>query len=253
MKDHKIFSKSDIRHYIPINIENHLDIGANVGALLESSHVDLGTKNLFGVEINKNAVEIAKDRYKNQDFYHFHHGSADELPYEDNKFNVVTASEVLEHVPENLRGNVIRSIHRVLKSDGKFIFSVPHKGLFHFLDPSNFRYYFPRIFSIASKFIGGQSRDRGFQGEKHGVVFHYHFSIKELRELLEPEFELNLARYRGCILGPIIEWIAFPFYRMKRTNSKLFKLLKILQSIEYKINFSKLLGYNVIVVAKPKK
>ena len=243
-------NNSQILYYLKSNLNNHLDIGSNVGALLESSHQIKKTKELFGVEINKDAVEIAKKRYASLSHYHFKHGSADELKYADESFNVATASEVLEHVPQELRKKTIKEIARTLEKDGHFILTVPHKGFFHFLDPSNFRFFFPKIYSFVSRLLGGRDRDQGFEGQKHGVVYHYHFSMPELRELLGPEFSLETVRFRGCVLAPIVEWLAFPLYRLNLTSSLLFRCLKGIQKLEYRINLGELLGYNVLIVAK---
>jgi SAM-dependent methyltransferase len=45
------------------------------------------------------------------------------LTYHDECFDVVTSTEVFEHVPDDMRG--FREIRRVLKPDGCFVFTVP--------------------------------------------------------------------------------------------------------------------------------
>jgi SAM-dependent methyltransferase len=45
------------------------------------------------------------------------------LTHEDDSFGLVTSTEVFEHVPDDIRG--FQEIHRVLKKDGYFIFTVP--------------------------------------------------------------------------------------------------------------------------------
>jgi SAM-dependent methyltransferase len=53
----------------------------------------------------------------------FMQGSVYKLPFEDNIFDLIICSEVLEHL-ENYHG-AIEEIHRVLKPGGKFLPSVP--------------------------------------------------------------------------------------------------------------------------------
>ena len=50
-------------------------------------------------------------------------GSAYELPFSDNTFDLVICSEVLEHLHEYI--NALEEISRVLKPGGKFLASVP--------------------------------------------------------------------------------------------------------------------------------
>jgi SAM-dependent methyltransferase len=45
------------------------------------------------------------------------------LTYENESFDLVTSTEVFEHVPDDLKG--FREIHRVLKRNGHFVFTVP--------------------------------------------------------------------------------------------------------------------------------
>jgi SAM-dependent methyltransferase len=244
---------AEVKNRIPLNKENHLDIGANAGDLLAHSWQNCHTKNLYGVEINKEAVARAKEKYKDQKNFEFHHGSADQLPFEDNKFDILTATEVIEHIPTELRRTVIKELHRVIREDGQFIVTVPHRGLFHFLDPSNYRFIAPKLFWAFSRLVGGKSRDAGFENEKHGVVWHHHFTMEELEEIFSPEFEIRDIRWRGCLIIPVIDWITFPFYRWNLTQSWLFKFLKRIQRLEFRLINNKFLGYNVLFIAYPKK
>lgn len=244
--------ESDIKFFLPKNKRAHLDVGSNVGELLDYSHKVCMNEKLFGVEINKNAVATAKDKFNDNPNYNFHHGSADKLPFSNGEFDIVTCSEVLEHIPKELRKNVIKEIRRTIKEDGIFIITVPHKGLFHFIDPSNMRFIFPAFINYLTRLFGGVNRDAGFVGEKHSVIWHHHFTLKELKLILEPEFEITLTRWRGFLLTPIIEWILFPLYRWGLTETFIFKFLKSLQSLEFKYINNQFLGYNILLTVKPK-
>jgi SAM-dependent methyltransferase len=46
-----------------------------------------------------------------------------ELTFASGQFDLCTSTEVFEHVPDDLRG--FREIHRVLRDDGHFVFTVP--------------------------------------------------------------------------------------------------------------------------------
>ena len=49
--------------------------------------------------------------------------NVEQLTYEDNAFDVCTSTEVFEHVADDRAG--FSEIHRILKTDGLFIFTVP--------------------------------------------------------------------------------------------------------------------------------
>jgi SAM-dependent methyltransferase len=54
-------------------------------------------------------------------------GYAQQMPFESDSFDVVVASEVLEHLLPDIRRQVLVEIARVLKQDGWFIGSVPYR------------------------------------------------------------------------------------------------------------------------------
>ena len=57
-------------------------------------------------------------------------GLIQRLPFADNEFDVVVASEVLEHLDDSECNQALFEIHRVLKPDGYFIGTVPfHENL----------------------------------------------------------------------------------------------------------------------------
>lgn len=52
-------------------------------------------------------------------------GNINAMPFDDRAFEIVTASEVLEHLTDGDLGKGIREIDRILKDDGVFIGTVP--------------------------------------------------------------------------------------------------------------------------------
>ena len=97
--------------------KKYLDIGAGRGALIakvkakldvESSACDYTDKLM---QLSGQKVDIANLNHEN-------------LPYPDATFDVVSATEVIEHL-ENFR-QVVREIHRVLKPGGVCILSTPN-------------------------------------------------------------------------------------------------------------------------------
>jgi SAM-dependent methyltransferase len=99
-----------------------LDFGCGTGGN-SPSYASYGS--VFGLEPDLQAVQLASSRGAGR----FVRGSGTELPFRSEKFDVVVASDVLEHIG-NDRG-AVEEIARVLRPGGAFIFSVPaHPWLF---------------------------------------------------------------------------------------------------------------------------
>jgi SAM-dependent methyltransferase len=238
-------------YYWPPDATSILDVGCNVGVGLERAH-QLGIHNLYGIDINRHAIEAARSRLSRLpgvDVSQIVHGSADTLPFPDGSVDLARAIETLEHVPAALRPAVVREVWRVLRPGAPFIITVPADGFFSWLDPSNIRLRFPRLFNRVSELVGGLGRERGVEGEKHGLVWHHHFSAAELRGLLEPAFAIDLMRWRGSVVAPICAGLLFPWYRLQKHEHPIAKVLHRLEAWDLSREPVQSLAWNVLVVA----
>lgn len=238
-------------HYLPKNASSLLDIGCNAGEALLYAH-QLGVKKLLGVEINPAAANEARKRLAHVAECQIVHESADTLPFQSQSIDVALSSEVLEHIPENLRPGVVREAHRVLKENAPWIITVPAKGFFSFLDPANFRLAFPLPFKILSWIIGGRGREAGFENQKHGIVWHHHFRLDEIKSILEPHFTIETVRFRGCLLVPVCNWLQFPFYRRGAYDHFLLKWINAIDGWEMARQCGEFFGYNLLLVVRKK-
>jgi len=93
-----------------------LDIGFGSGVILEAAR-DQGW-NPFGIEVSLPAVEQA--RLKGFDVFH---GTLEEAHYPGDHFDVITASEILEHLPDPQ--SVLKEIARILRPGGMFWATTP--------------------------------------------------------------------------------------------------------------------------------
>lgn len=103
--------KSQILKY-KSEIERFLDIGCGSGFFM--SKMINSADNIYGVE----PIE-----YKYIKSQNIEKGTAEELPYMSNFFDVVTILDVLEHL--NNPHIAVSEIHRVLKKDGICLITVP--------------------------------------------------------------------------------------------------------------------------------
>lgn len=93
-----------------------LDVGCGTGAnlLLLSKFGDAE-----GVDISEDALAFCRERGLDK----VTHGAAEELPYEDGMFDLVTAFDVVEHMDDDVAG--LREMRRVLRPGGRVLLFVP--------------------------------------------------------------------------------------------------------------------------------
>jgi 2-polyprenyl-3-methyl-5-hydroxy-6-metoxy-1,4-benzoquinol methylase len=98
-----------------------LDVGFGSGALLQAT-AGAGW-DVQGTEVSPPAIEHARSLG-----FNVFQGTLQEAAYPDNHFDVVTAVEVLEHVPDNT--DLLREVARILRPGGLFWATTPHgRGL----------------------------------------------------------------------------------------------------------------------------
>ncbi len=142
-----------------------LELACNVGQKL-SILKHLGFKNLYGVEINKKAVEIAK---KDNPDITFFNSSIEDFDPKDEKFDIVCTSGILIHIHPAHLNNIIQKIESLSQ---KYIFGfenfsetlveVPYRGYKNKLWKQNFpnvyRKSFPNLKTIKEQKIQYKSQ-----------------------------------------------------------------------------------------------
>ena len=115
-----------------------LDHGCDKG---DFTGIYLGkAKKVCAVDINKKHLDEGKKNYPKIEFKLM----KNRIPYSAHTFDVVTSSDVIEHMKDEK--GMIKEIHRVLKKGGYLVLSTPHYGLFHWFDPFNLKYVFPKLY-----------------------------------------------------------------------------------------------------------
>jgi len=94
-----------------------LDVGFGAGTMLEVAK-DMGWV-VSGIEVSRPAAEQARERG-----FDVFLGGLRDAKYPDNHFDVVTASEILEHMPEPVAD--LKEIVRILRPGGLFWATTPH-------------------------------------------------------------------------------------------------------------------------------
>lgn len=93
-----------------------LDIGCGTGANLEL----LSTfGEAAGVDVSEEALAFCRDR----GLQNVRQGRAEQLPFHDNSFDLVTGLDVVEHLDDDLVG--LKEMYRVLRPEGRALVFVP--------------------------------------------------------------------------------------------------------------------------------
>lgn len=96
---------------------NHLDLGSGWGELITQINEQIEASS-YACDYTDQLMQIPGQKVDITDL------NTDPLPYEDNFFDIITCTEVFEHI-ENYRG-VIRELYRVSKPGAVAVFSTPN-------------------------------------------------------------------------------------------------------------------------------
>ncbi len=235
--------------WIPTGISTLLDAGCAKG---ESSVLFLRkSKEVFGIDIDEKRIEMAR---QNCPTGKFTCGSIENMVFDNDFFDAIVMNEVLEHVNDEIRS--LNEAFRTLKKGGVLIISVPHSGLFSFLDPANFKFilkkYCPAILHIYYK---KQIEDRGFSYIfREGV--HRHYTLNYLLVLVnssqwKSNYRIERVFRSGLVLGVLNNGARALLGRVigVRWAGRLLRPFSFLVTREYWIPFG-LLSYNMAVSLK---
>ncbi len=145
-----------LKNLFPDKKLRFLDFGCGKGVITEKIHALHPAYTISGVDISSKALNVAKKRIKNGEFRLI--DESQHIPYPDNTFDIVLASDVLEHIYDTK--TAFRELARVLKPGGTLIITVPYNGKLKMLiavligfefyfDPSSphIRHYSPKTLS----------------------------------------------------------------------------------------------------------
>tara|TARA_B100000519_G_scaffold198884_1_gene209152 strand:+ start:115 stop:852 length:738 start_codon:yes stop_codon:yes gene_type:complete len=111
-----------------------LDIGCSTGKFVKEA-LKLSSANIFGIDISETAVkECEKNGLEN-----IYLMSGDKTTFDDNSFDIVIASDCLEHMENDSK--TLKEWNRIIKPNGKLIIFVPAwKTLWSNLDEMSHHY-----------------------------------------------------------------------------------------------------------------
>ena len=150
-----------------------LEVGCNIGYNLKSLR-DLGFSNLHGIDISPYAVEEANKTFP---FLKVSEGSALELPFLDNSFDVIFTCGVLIHIHPNELKTVMKEINRC---SSKYILGNECCN-FDKIEPTNYGkyrgedevFFYANYFELYKRYLNISFKDEKFIKEHYPrtVVF----------------------------------------------------------------------------------
>ena len=197
-----------------LEFESIIDIGCGDGRFLRDFHEKFPSKRCKGIDYSDQAIQLVKamNPYLNYQCIDIVNNRFEE------KYDVATAMEVLEHIPPNELGEFIKSIVSILNTNGVLILTVPSNNLpvqdkhyqhfskvklenllslyfqrreYFFIDP------FSRIIDILYSLIGSNG-DRFIV--THSKVLNYFFSIYTKKYLYTENKNLCMRLCVVCTL-----------------------------------------------------
>jgi ubiquinone/menaquinone biosynthesis C-methylase UbiE len=113
-------------------------------------------------------------------------GSASNLPFEDQAFDVILCSEVLEHLPTTFDEKALIEMSRVLRSDGQLFVTIP---------------------SLEGLRATSKLRNLGHD-DPNGGEYHYRmgYSLRDIKNIVKriPSLEIMKHRYSMFLLSEIM-------------------------------------------------
>lgn len=114
---HATFSNRIKKISARLRPHNVLDVGCATGFFLEAATQEGWT--VFGVELSKYAAATAKKKFGERIF----NGTLEDAHYADNAFDLVTLSDLLEHIP--CPQDFLGEVRRILTQDGLLMIVTP--------------------------------------------------------------------------------------------------------------------------------
>lgn len=133
---------------------NVLDIGCGTGA-----HLRLYQKekcNIYGIDLSQAMINVAEHKLGKE--AHLSLGSATDMEYEDNKFDLILCSTVLHEMPQKLREDVLQEAKRVLKNTGRILIIDFHPG-----PVKKMKGYLSKIIITISEVIAGSEHFKNYR------------------------------------------------------------------------------------------
>lgn len=164
--------------WIPPGCQRVLDGGCAYGSGTAPLTAKAGQ--VFGCDPSLELIKLARESYP---AIPFEHCPIEKTPYDDESFDAVTLTDVLEHVADERAA--LNELFRVLKPGGRLIITTPHKGLFSFMDTDNYAWHLQTKFPRLHRRLFHMKHGRDPLPKVGYESKHRHYSLGDLTALLD--------------------------------------------------------------------
>ena len=170
-----------------------LDIGAGYGYFEEILNKEKGKVIMYGIDISNLAVTSLRKKFDGT----FKVGLANNIPFQNELFDVVVALEIIEHIPAEDSISVYSEIKRVLKNRGVFICSVPVFETYteKYNPNAHMRAYTPELFESELKINGFN-----IQKKKLFYAFNNLYSVKKFISKIVKRWKPNVILVKSVVI-----------------------------------------------------
>ena len=230
-----------IYNSLPDRAGRILDIGCRDGAFIR--YLSYKSRFVLGIDFQISFLGTAKEN--NPVSVNFVNSYAEQLAVRSGVFDYVILAETLEHCRDEIA--CVGEIRRVLNNGGKLILTVPYRGLFYFLDPDNFKVYFPRIYKIMYRILKKREsrKSLGFSGDND---YHRHYSLSDIESLLKGKLRIVQLHRGGLLFLPLFIWSKYFLDYLGLKDKYILRILHFLSNLDFKINFGRF-AYSLFIIA----
>lgn len=208
-----------LAQYMPGLLEKPiLDLGSGRGKFV----LDVTKRggHVIGLEKNQEYIDIAMQSAKETGVHiHVAHGSAEDLPFDDESFAFVNIAEVIEHVDDP--NKMLSEVYRILKSNGMAYLSVPNRfGIkdphFHLL----FVNWLPRQWCNFYLGLRNKHKDYNQKAGRQNLAEMHYFTYKAIAALLDVHgfevVDIRILRLKNMVQNKILMPFILLLYQMAR-------------------------------------
>lgn len=158
-----------IKNFIPYSESKRiLDVGCGDGTILKYVKV---FNSYTGVDISSTRIKRCKKKFNSPKINFIKYDIVLSFPFKNNIFDVVIASEIIEHVPDPIF--FLQECKRVLKKDGVLILSTPISR--RYIEQTDKLYNEQHLYIYSLKQLIFEIQKNGFKIKKmKGIGFHFY-------------------------------------------------------------------------------
>lgn len=179
-----------MRMFPPIEGMAVLDVGCGTGIHLEM-YQKAGC-DVFGIDMSPGMLHVACSRLGDRAVICV--GDASNMPYQDNKFDLIMMTLVLHEMPSDIRPAVIDELKRTLKANGRILLIDYHPGKLRSLKG----WLFKVIITLVEMAAGGEHTKnyRDFIANKGltQLISHHELSLEKERIVTGGNIALYVVR-----------------------------------------------------------